>query len=227
MGIDEAKSISSKISGICTLVKQSLLEFGYFPLLVSALVGSPSLLVILESIFIGFELSRVFQWAVDGWIRLNTIVSIILDPFTSSIVGFIRSLGIDVHLQSYWQSVLWLLFVPLISFVRTAKRQINSKYQTVNTIIPIVLIYAVVGVPLVLGSIVSGLAPPKGDWVTQGIIASLPIVACGICYSPFIFIFSGIQEDGVWTFSFVKQVVYVVKFLGKSTAMASLFFWVF
>lgn len=205
-------------SEVWEILKTSFRSFGVFPLLFLMVVGGPSVLVIAEAVFDGFRLVDSLQWIVDGWSRVNRIFGKVLEPITTPIVNWINSLGLTVELHQHWQSLFWLLLMPLISVVRaidieTTRTKPHLTHWFWHKLFPRIFLYTVVGVPLALGAFVAGLTPASNSWYSQGLIVFLPIVTAAIGYTPISFLMAGLETSGKYIFRPIKQLKKTLIFL--------------
>jgi len=146
--------------------EQGLKDFRWFPLIFSALVGGPSILSIVQQVFVEHQLIGLLQWIVDGYNDLMSLLGVVLEPLFAP---FIRRLNDqndwDLHLYPHWRPLFALSMVLVMSLVRSERQagKAGSGY----------LVLLAFGFPALIGSLMAGLCPISGGWWVQGVSSLL------------------------------------------------------
>jgi hypothetical protein len=149
---------------------EALREFGWFALVFTMVVGGTSVLALLETVFVEHKLIAVFQWIVDGYNRIATLVGAMIEPLLQPLVDWLSAqLRIRLELSPHWRPLFILGMVLVVGLARTAWR-VGHKQDAVLAIV-------IIGAGALVGAVVSGLMPTDGGWWTQGLGAAVPTMA--------------------------------------------------
>ena len=222
MRLEELKSRLVEFFQVAYIAVKS---YGLFPMLLTAAVGGPSILVISEAIIDGFKLVESLHWIVDGWNRLNRVIAIFLNPITKPVVNLLNSWGLSVQLNQHWQSLFWVLLMPAVSILKSVDIEVgreNPAYAkfTIWNILSTVFIYFLVCVPMAIGAFAAGLTPSENTWFNQSLMVFLPIITTALAYSPIAFLINGLDKGGKYTFRFFVQIRKTMVFILKSAGIA-------
>lgn len=89
----------------------ALKDLGWFSGIFATVVGAPSILAIIQAVFIDYNLIPLLQWIVDGWNQLLYFLSMAIEPGAIWIIQIINNLvdlNMDLHapggryLRSQW-----------------------------------------------------------------------------------------------------------------------------
>lgn len=154
-------------------LSEALKDFGWFSIVFAVTVSGPSVLSLLQSVFVDHRLVDALQWIVDGYHRLVAVIGAIFEPIVLPFVEWInRLLDVELHLQEYWKALFVLEMVFVVGVARTAWRN-GQRLVT--------LAYGLTcGMGALIGAVASGLVEADGAWGAQGLIAMLPITSLAL-----------------------------------------------
>ena len=94
-------------------------EIGVFPVAFSTLVGGPSVLAMLQSVFKEWRLTPAFQWIVDGYLWITAQLASYVEPLILPAISWINSL-FDWHIVLYphWRPMFLLLLMFSLAWPR-------------------------------------------------------------------------------------------------------------
>jgi hypothetical protein len=147
----------------------ALKDLGWFPLLFSVVVGGPSILSILQQVFVDQLLIAGLQWIVDGYNGIMAVLAAFVEPPIGYIVEWInQQLSWNLELRPIWRPLftLSMVFVVVATrwFVRIQGLKYAIKYSAVMTF------------GTLLGTLGPALVPVRG-FVSAGMTAAVPILA--------------------------------------------------
>lgn len=149
---------------------EALKEFGWFALLFTTVIGGASVLALLESVFVDHRLVALFQWIVDGYSRITTVVGAVFEPLFQPVVAWINGqLHLQLHLAPHWRPLFILGMVLVMGLARMAARA-GEVWEAFLAVI-------VIGAGALIGSLISGLMPQDAIWWSQGLGAAVPTIA--------------------------------------------------
>lgn len=141
---------------------QAVKDLGWFSSLFATAAGAPSILSILQKVFIDHRLVDALQWIVDGYNTLVGLAAHVVEPALDPIVSWLSSItGWNLQLHPHWRPILVLNLIFYVSMVRT--------------IAPKSLLFFSGIVAAIFTSLAIGLMPIDGGWGVQAAIAALPV----------------------------------------------------
>jgi hypothetical protein len=148
----------------------ALQDFGWFALVFTMVVGGSSVLALLETVFVEHRLIALFQWIVDGYNRIATVVGAMMEPLLQPMVDWLNAqFGLRLELAPHWRPLFILGMVLVVGLARSAWRAGHKRDA--------VLAILVIGAGALMGAVVSGLMPLTGGWWAQGLAAAAPTTA--------------------------------------------------
>lgn len=148
---------------------EGLKDFGFFSMLFAVAVSGPSVLSLLQAVFVEHRLVDALQWIVDGYDNIAGVLGAIAEPLIRPMIAwFNEQFGWSLVLQPHWRPLFVLAMVLVIGLLRTVFGDSGVAmliwYATVLTI------------SAAAGAIVSGLLPIAGVWYMQGAAAAAPLL---------------------------------------------------
>lgn len=149
---------------------QAISDISFFSIVFALVVSGPSVLSILQTVFLEHKLSEAFQWVVDGYNTILSVIGAIIEPLLRPAISWLsQRLNIDLELQPYWRPLFVLAMVYVVARVRTLLHFRRYGFSISSAVI--------MTAGVLLGSIAAGLVPVSSNWWIQGSIAALPLVA--------------------------------------------------
>jgi hypothetical protein len=149
---------------------EALEDFGWFALVFTMVVGGTSVLALLETVFVEHRLIALFQWIVDGYDRIATVVGAMVEPLLQPVVDWLNAqFDLRLELAPHWRPLFILGMVLVVGLARTAWRAGHKQDA--------ILALLVIGAGALVGAVVSGLMPLAGGWWAQGLAAAAPTMA--------------------------------------------------
>ncbi|MEM6535988.1 MAG: hypothetical protein AAF613_10145 [Pseudomonadota bacterium] len=148
---------------------QAAKDLGFVFWLFTAFIGAPSIVSLMQTVFIDFQLSSLFQWVVDGYRQLLGVIASVLNPVANVLLNsFNGLLNLELTLQDHWQP----LFVVLTLFISANTRSLwDDGYKK-----PAIVFVATMAVFTLLGAWIAGLIQPDAVWWLQGLAAGMPVL---------------------------------------------------
>lgn len=147
-----------------------LADLGWFSWLFAIVVAGPSVLSILQSVFVDHRLIAALQWIVDGYNTILAVLGGIFEPLVQPVVDWVnRWLGWNLHIQPYWRPLMVLCAMATVGHARAlwaAGRRSFAVWFGVSAT-----------ASALLGSLVAGLIPPDGLASTFVGVAPVTILA--------------------------------------------------
>jgi len=141
----------------------------WFTALFSAVVGGPSILSILQTIFVEHRLVDALQWIVDGYDAVVAVLGAAVEPLLVPLIAWFGGLfGWEMSLQPYWKPLFLLAMLPVTSLARMARDVSGFKLRDAAAT-------AVRVMAALAGAVAASLLPLDGGWWVQGLAAALPI----------------------------------------------------
>jgi uncharacterized membrane protein len=168
-------------------LNEQVTSVGWFLWAYAVIVGGPSVLSILESVFIDHQLVAALQWIVEGFNRLLSVLDSVFAPLFRPMLSWInRLLDWNLALQPQWKALfaLGMLLVSAIS---------RSLWLGGNRIAGVVFLFYS-GFFILVGSVLAGLAPPT-TWWAQGLAAAMPVFLTVVAWA----VFTAIMERDLGT----------------------------
>lgn len=132
------------------------------------IVGGPSILAILETVFVDHQLVPALQWIMDGYNRLMAVLSAVAEPLIQSAIEWLAAqLNWHLSLAPVWRPLFALGMVVVLGDSRTRLRDGRLGHAITNGIC--------LGSGLFVGAAMAGVAPSSGGWWAQGLRAAAPV----------------------------------------------------
>lgn len=150
-------------------LRGALADLGWFSVVFSALVSGPSVLALLQMVFVEHRLIDALQWIVDGYKGIAAIVGAALEPAIAAAVAFVNAFfDWRLELHAHWKPLFLLTAVMATAGAREAWRE-RKQYSGH------VFALAGLGLGALVGAAAAGLAPLDGRWWMQGLAAAAPL----------------------------------------------------
>lgn len=143
-------------------------DLGFIFWLFAACVGAPSIISLVQTIFVDFRLLNLLQWILDGYRDILDILASTLEPIALSLFDQISNVvALDLDLLPHWQP----LFIILTMFISANSRTLwaDGYRKTMFVFITCMVTFALVG------SWIAGLVSPQAAWWWQGLAAAAPV----------------------------------------------------
>jgi hypothetical protein len=171
-------------SGRLTL-KQALDDLGWFWAIFTSLVNAPSILSLLQMVFLEHRLIDALQWIVDGYNDIAAQLGAWCEPVLQPVWDWLNTtFGWSLSLMPHWRPAFILTMLLVLAFVRQSWRHSanvgkrgwspTATPQAARGQIGIAAIG--LGVGALLGAVATGLIPLDGRWWVQGLAAGMPIL---------------------------------------------------
>lgn len=148
-------------------------ELGWFSWVLALVVGGPSTLSILQSVFVDHELVPALRWIVSSYNGVLSVLGAIVEPLVQPTIDWISArLGVEIHLYPHWRPLFGLGSVFAISLARTYWRD-GERTKALQFGIALTI-------GALIGALAAGLAPLSGGWWTQGLMAFAPLTAMSV-----------------------------------------------
>lgn len=142
-------------------------SIGWYPIVFAVVVSGPSVLSLLQSLFVDHELVPALQWIVDGYDGIMDVVAALAGPLLGLVVVAVNSLfGLELALGDHWRPLFALMTAFSFAFVRAHRRD-NQTALAVGTAIS-----SLVGA--LVGAAIAGMMPLRGGWWVDGLTAAIP-----------------------------------------------------
>ncbi|MGD9966522.1 MAG: hypothetical protein AB7T59_08385 [Hyphomonadaceae bacterium] len=166
-------SLPAQGKGPLGALKGALEDLGYFYGLFTLVVSGPSIISLLQTIFIDHRLVDALQWIVDGYNDIAAAIGSICEPLIAPLIAWINAvLALDLNLQPHWRPLFLLLLMFALGVARAAWSE-GARLR----VIPIALVG---GFGALAGAVIAGLLPLSGGWPAQAIIAGAPVLVLGL-----------------------------------------------
>lgn len=147
---------------------EAIKELGFLPTLFAILIGGPSILSILQKVFLEHDLIEILQWIVDGYDSVIAILGAALDPLLQPLVTAIGGiLNIELELDPIWRPIFALMLVVIVS---AARADWNARYFR-----RAILYVLVGGLICLLGAFIASLSVSIDGWIAQLVTAAVPL----------------------------------------------------
>jgi hypothetical protein len=152
---------------------EALKDLGWFSFWFAVIVGGPSVLAILEEVFVNHQLVPALQWIVDGYQRIMGVLGAIVEPLVQPAIEWINArFGWNLMLDPVWRPVFALCMVFLMAFVR--------KYIRNGDVARAVGVGGVVAIGFLTAALLIGLFAAGPGWLAQGAVAAVLIATFGV-----------------------------------------------
>jgi hypothetical protein len=149
-------------------LREALDDVGWFWLTFASAVGAPSILALLQMVFVEHRLIDALQWIVDGYNDILARLSREVEPFLRAALDWLGSLfSVRFDLQPHWRPVFILAMLLPTSIGRTMWS--DEKY------VRAIVVAAPLMLAALMAAIVVGVMPLEGSRLSQGFAAGLPI----------------------------------------------------
>lgn len=149
----------------------------WFPLAYASLVGGPTIASLTLAILNGEPLSAPIRSALESYKVLSELATILLQPaLLLAAQGVIAVIGGDVEMNPQWKPLFFLGSIPIIGLCRLYLWDGNRRQAAlVSFVLGITLLSVALGVALV---------PERSHWISQGLIAFIPVFGLTLLYGP-------------------------------------------
>lgn len=149
---------------------EAIKDLGWFPLALAVIVGGPSILAILEEVFVKHQLVPALQWIVDGYNRVMAVLGAMVEPLIQPAIDWINArLNWSLTLDPVWRPLFALAMVFVLGLARAAWRE-GAQGQAVGVALGM-------GLGALLGAVLAGIVPSDGGWWAQGLRAAAPVAS--------------------------------------------------
>ncbi len=149
---------------------EALKDFGFFSMLFAVVVSGPSVLSLLQSVFVDHKLVDALQWIVDGYDRITAVLGAIAEPLVQPVIDWLNALlGWDLTVQPYWKPIFLLCMIPVVSGSRAAVRGRMLALAAMEGVAK--------AVAVLFGSMLAAAMPATGAWWLLGFAAATPFLA--------------------------------------------------
>jgi len=160
-------------------------DLGWFYVTFSSIVGGPSVLALIQMIFVEHRLIDALQWIVDGYNDITANLSAYVEPLLAPVIAWLsRTFDWPIELLPHWRPVFLLLLIFVSANVRR-----GGIVAFVNWVSPPVLIIAAL-----IGATIAGCIPLDSSWIGQGLIAMAPITAVFIGMTVVMIAYSAVRS---------------------------------
>jgi len=143
----------------------ALKELGWFWGLFAFALGAPSLLSILQMVFLEYRLIEAAQQILDAYNLLLAYLSSYVEPLLRQLIDLMFTVPVDLH--AHWRPLFILMMLH-----ETADARNMWRFGAHGTAIARWLPGAA---GAFLGAVVAGFAPLDGPWWAQGAIVAAPL----------------------------------------------------
>lgn len=149
-------------------IKKRLDDFGAVPATLGGLIGAPSILSLLQSIYEARDLSTPLQAVVDSYNQGIASAAAIIEPALTPLVTWVgRMFGWEVDLHTHWRHLFVLCMIYLLAQLRIRRTEKDGLRNWTD--LPLGMVFALVG------CLAAGMISPEGSWWAQGLIAAWPL----------------------------------------------------
>ncbi|MEZ5955899.1 MAG: hypothetical protein R3C27_01620 [Hyphomonadaceae bacterium] len=143
-------------------------DLGWFFWTFALVVAGPSVLSIMQAVFVEHQLIAALQWIVDGYNGIFEVLGSVFEPLVQPLIDWVNAkLRLALELQPHWKP-LFVLVTMLTGTIVRLSLTAKSNFITLFS-----MTMATIGT--LVGAIVAGLAPLTGGWWVQGLAAAAPI----------------------------------------------------
>lgn len=155
-------------------IRTALVELGFFYGLFTLIVSGPSVLSLLQTVFVEHRLVDALQWIVDGYDGISAVVGGALEPLLAPAVAWLeRTFRWELTLQPYWRPLFVLLSMFVIGWTRTAWRS--------GAHVSAAAFFVLGSTGAFLGAAAAGLVPLSvPSRALSGIVAAAPLLITGV-----------------------------------------------
>jgi hypothetical protein len=126
-------------------------DIASFPMVYAAVVGAPSLIAIIQTVFDGWRLTPAFQWIIDGYSFVTAQLASYSEPYMlCAITGVNTRLGWNLVLDPIWWPFFLLFFILPIASARgiLSTRDYSLRFRltmatTIALLVPVLLVFAI------------------------------------------------------------------------------------
>lgn len=148
--------------------RRAFKDISFFWWLFGVIVGAPSIVSIVQSVFLDKPLITPLQWAQDRYDEALDVLGQLMEPFLVPLVQWVGNLfDWDLTLQPHWRPLFVLVMVSALPFVRDSWRERARSYAVWQ--------FVLIGGFGLIGCLAAALLPRAGPWYVQGLITALPV----------------------------------------------------
>jgi hypothetical protein len=116
--------MTDKVSNEKVTLTEIIKDLGWFPTLLSTLIGATSLFSIFEMAFKDFRLNATLLWIVDGYNRLTAVMEHIIQPYILPAIVWINAqFGWRLVLDPIWRPIFLIVIIPILALARIDWRE--------------------------------------------------------------------------------------------------------
>lgn len=148
-------------------------ELGWFSGLLALLVGGPSVVSIVQAVFLDFDLIPVFQAVIDAYNEGLAFLGRLVEPVVQPLIAWLNArFNWALELQPHWRPLFALAMVLVVALMRYEAREGRWRLAGIALIVWTPLVAA--------GAVAAGLAPLHGGWLVQGVAAAAVLGLMGL-----------------------------------------------
>ncbi len=157
-------------------LKQAIDDAGWIYTLFAAAVSAPSLLSLLQMIFVEHRLVDALQWIVDGYNDIVGVLGSVFEPLLEPLIAWVNAVfDWRLDLQPHWKPLFLLAMVRVSA---SARINLRPPGNTFNPRPPINIYDTFVSVPLLAiatlaGVVAAASVPIDGNWQAQGAMTAI------------------------------------------------------
>jgi hypothetical protein len=152
----------------------ALNDLGFFYTLFNTLVSGPSVLSLLQMVFIDYRFVEALQWIVDGYNDITAVIGSVIEPLVAPAIAWINALfDWRLDLQPHWRPLFLLGTMLAIGWARMTWKS-GARWSATA--------FAICGsIGALVGAIIAGLIPlSENSRLEQGIVAAAPVLFIGL-----------------------------------------------
>lgn len=141
-------------------------DLTYFWWLLGVLAGTPSIISIIQMVYVEGQLIAPIQSVMDAYTQTLEVLGAVAEPWIHPFLTWIGGLfGWDLTLHPHWRPIFVLMMVYAISYARGVLR---DDLHPINTSAGLLMVPCVA-----IGTILAGSVPLEPHWLNQGLITLL------------------------------------------------------
>lgn len=177
-------------AGKTITLRAALHDLGFFYGLFTVIVSGPSVLSLLQMVFVEHRLNDALQWIVDGYNDISAVVAGVIEPLFAPLIAWLSdALGWRLELQAYWRPLFILATMFVIGWTRTA-------WRSGHRVSAVAFLFSGVAGAMI-GAVAAGLVPASAEArAVQGLVAAAPLLAVGVGVAAPLAAMEGSREKG-------------------------------
>lgn len=150
-------------------LRGAIADLGWPWLVFATVVGAPSILALLQMVFVEHRLSDALQWIVDGYNDIVAVIAAALEPMLLPAIAWLNDVfDWRLSLQPHWQPLFMLAMVRIGANARLDLQPPFRPYDALFSL-PVVAFATLAGVVL------AGCISIEGSWQAQAAITAIPM----------------------------------------------------